>query len=121
MPLKEAQHKMYKERRFFDIATEGLTWSWTVLRAAFLFDLAQPSPTVLATMPPEGASSLATTTAGTNPEFTVQFERAPGSSLGLNLDALDGQSLIISAVKNGPVRQHNEKQEDDDMMLQLSS
>ena len=23
MPLKEAQHKMYKERRFFDIATEG--------------------------------------------------------------------------------------------------
>ncbi|CAK9015568.1 unnamed protein product [Durusdinium trenchii] len=50
----EAQHKMYKERRFFDIATEGLTWSWTVLRAAFLFDLAQPSPTVLATMPPEG-------------------------------------------------------------------
>ena len=27
-----------------------------MLRAAFLFDLAQPSPTVLATMPPEGAS-----------------------------------------------------------------
>eukprot|EP00435_Cladocopium_sp_Y103_P066544 s28_g28.t2 len=64
------------------------------------------------------ARSLATTTAGTNPEFTVQIERAHGSSLGLNLDALDGQTLIISAIKMGPVRAYNEQQEDEDMMLQ---
>mmetsp|Transcript_105700 Transcript_105700/g.252132 ORF Transcript_105700/g.252132 Transcript_105700/m.252132 type:complete len:306 (+) Transcript_105700:122-1039(+) len=63
--------------------------------------------------------SLATTTAGgCNPEFQVIVERAPGSSLGLNLDALDGQSLIISAVKAGPVRAFNEKQDDEDNMLQ---
>lgn len=64
------------------------------------------------------ARSLATTTAGTNPEFTVQIERAHGSSLGLNLDALDGQTLIISAIKMGPVRAYNEQQEDEDMMFQ---
>ncbi|CAE7780195.1 Lrguk, partial [Symbiodinium necroappetens] len=65
------------------------------------------------------ARSLATTAAGTsNPEFEVQIDRAPGSSLGLNLDALDGQSLIISAVKAGPIRAYNEAQEDEDLMLQ---
>mmetsp|Transcript_61651 Transcript_61651/g.144570 ORF Transcript_61651/g.144570 Transcript_61651/m.144570 type:complete len:319 (-) Transcript_61651:67-1023(-) len=65
------------------------------------------------------ARSLTTTAAGTtNPEFVVVIERAAGSSLGLNLDALDGQSLIISAVKAGPIRAYNEQQDDDDLMLQ---
>ncbi|CAJ1410024.1 unnamed protein product [Effrenium voratum] len=50
----EIQHKLYKERRFFDITTEGLTWSWTVLRAAFLLGLAEPVPCFLPSLPPEG-------------------------------------------------------------------
>ncbi|CAE7364424.1 Lrguk [Symbiodinium natans] len=50
----EMQHKLYKEKRFFDLASEGLTWSWTVLRAAFLFDMALPLPALWSTTPPEG-------------------------------------------------------------------
>ena len=34
-----------------------------------------------------------------HPCCLMNVSQAPGSSLGLNLDALDGQSLIISAVK----------------------
>ena len=66
-----------------------------------------------------------------DPEEDLSRE-APGSSLGLNLDALDGQSLIISAIKMGPIRRgpawlggthrggYNERQEDEDLMLQHS-
>eukprot|EP00439_Symbiodinium_sp_Y106_P026100 s2399_g3.t1 len=50
----EMQHKLYKERRFFELASEGLTWSWTVLRAAFLFGFARPLPALWSTAPPEG-------------------------------------------------------------------
>jgi len=59
--------------------------------------------------------SLVTTAniGGSNPEFTIAVERAAGASLGLNLDALDGTSLIISSVKAGPIRLYNETVEDD--------
>jgi len=64
--------------------------------------------------------SLATTAwsgAVPNPEFTCCIDRAPGTSLGLNLDALDGTLLIISAVKAGPFRSYNEIVEDEEEHL----
>ena len=36
--------------------TRGLTWSWTVLRAAFLLRLAEPVPCFLPSLPPEGGA-----------------------------------------------------------------
>lgn len=64
--------------------------------------------------------SLATTAwsgAMPNPEFTCCIDRAAGTSLGLNLDALDGTLLIISAVKAGPVRSYNETVEDEEEQM----
>jgi len=63
--------------------------------------------------------SLATTawSGGTNAkEFTATIERAAGCSLGLNLDALDGTSLVVSSVKAGPIRVYNESAEQDEQI-----
>lgn len=49
------QHKLCKERRFYDTVTEGLTWSWTLIRAAFLLGLGRHSDGIAAGFaPPEG-------------------------------------------------------------------
>lgn len=40
-------------------------------------------------------------------EFAIQLLRAPGESLGLDLDSLDGTGLLICAIKSGPVRTYN--------------
>jgi len=50
----ELQLRLHTDKRLFDIATEGLTWSWTLLRAAYLFGLCLPSPVMMHTEPPEG-------------------------------------------------------------------
>mmetsp|Transcript_96862 Transcript_96862/g.172385 ORF Transcript_96862/g.172385 Transcript_96862/m.172385 type:complete len:312 (-) Transcript_96862:152-1087(-) len=63
--------------------------------------------------------SIATTawSGGTDgKEFTVTIERAAGASLGLNLDALDGISLVVSSVKAGPVRAYNESVDEDEQL-----
>lgn len=50
----EMQLQLHLHRRFFEVATEGLTWSWTLLRAAFLFNLQKRMPIVMLIDPPEG-------------------------------------------------------------------
>jgi len=50
----QMHHRLHLDRRFFDVVTEGLTWSWTILRAAFLFGLCVPMPAALSVEPPDG-------------------------------------------------------------------
>eukprot|EP00930_Biecheleria_cincta_P098358 TRINITY_DN90010_c0_g1_i1.p1 TRINITY_DN90010_c0_g1~~TRINITY_DN90010_c0_g1_i1.p1 ORF type:complete len:889 (+),score=105.08 TRINITY_DN90010_c0_g1_i1:288-2669(+) len=50
----EMQLHLLTSRRFFEICTEGLTWSWTLLRAAYLFKLVEPMAVQMGANPPEG-------------------------------------------------------------------
>eukprot|EP00930_Biecheleria_cincta_P021459 TRINITY_DN15901_c0_g3_i2.p1 TRINITY_DN15901_c0_g3~~TRINITY_DN15901_c0_g3_i2.p1 ORF type:complete len:212 (+),score=37.68 TRINITY_DN15901_c0_g3_i2:384-1019(+) len=72
------------------------------------------SSAAASTSPSRSLATTAWSGAVPNPEFTCCIDRAVGTSLGLNLDALDGTLLIISAVKAGPVRNYNETVEDEE-------
>eukprot|EP00933_Yihiella_yeosuensis_P045774 TRINITY_DN41198_c0_g1_i1.p1 TRINITY_DN41198_c0_g1~~TRINITY_DN41198_c0_g1_i1.p1 ORF type:complete len:292 (-),score=47.66 TRINITY_DN41198_c0_g1_i1:89-964(-) len=50
-------------------------------------------------------------------EYGIFLQRAAGESLGLNIDALDGVSLVVSSVKAGLVRKYNDEMEDEDLKI----
>lgn len=50
----QMQLRLHLDRRFFDVVSEGLTWSWTILRAAFLFGLHRLMPVAMNIEPPQG-------------------------------------------------------------------
>lgn len=77
------------------------------------------SSAAASTSPSRSMATMGTAWSGAVPnhEFTCSIDRPAGTSLGLNLDALDGTLLIISAMKAGPVRSYNETVEDEEEAL----
>lgn len=96
-------------------ARSGLTFTSAMPYASK--DDEKASSAAASTSPSRSLATTAWSGAVPNPEFTCCIDRAAGTSLGLNLDALDGTLLIISAVKAGPVRSYNETVEDEEYHL----